>query len=290
VAAQLKPDKFLTVCGMCGGEIAPCDSNDPRIFLGFVPTDKQIYICVNCHQAYWWNERESSSPARAMKMAGKLYATVINEIQKIKDSPGGAEHTTVADTINEEEESGEDLIEGNARGEADQVVENEAANEVASAAESTTSSSPSLSSSAPSGLSAGSQALLSALQNSHTINKARPSYAMYSHKAPPTAEEEAEQNRLGLDMAALSEMMKQRDTYLLGRDEPAGSSNNTAQASSASPALSDCSTGMIDSSSSSGAPSADVKDEGSAHWLKSAYKHYVGVEPAATNWGGEFQG
>jgi hypothetical protein len=275
---------------MCGGEIAPCDSNDPRIFLGFVPTDKQIYICVNCHQAYWWNERESSSPARAMKMAGKLYATVINEIQKIKDSPGGAEHATVADTINEEDESGEDPTEGNARSDADQEIENEATNEVATAAESSASSSPSLSSSAPSGLSAGSQALLSALQNSHTINKARPSYAMYSHKAPPTAEEEAEQNRLGLDMAALSDMMKQRDTYLLGRDEPAGSNSSAAQASSASPALSDCSTGMIDSSSSSGAPSADVKDEGSAHWLKSAYKHYVGVEPAATNWGGEFQG
>ena len=50
----LNPEKFLTVCGKCNGEIEECEMNDKRITEIVVPKDKQIYICVDCAQPYWW--------------------------------------------------------------------------------------------------------------------------------------------------------------------------------------------------------------------------------------------
>jgi len=41
-----------------------------------LPTDRPLFACVECKQPYWWNSKESSSPARAMRMAEKLYKTV----------------------------------------------------------------------------------------------------------------------------------------------------------------------------------------------------------------------
>ena len=50
----LDPGKFLTVCGKCNGEIVECEADDKRITGIVVPKDKQIYICVDCAQPYWW--------------------------------------------------------------------------------------------------------------------------------------------------------------------------------------------------------------------------------------------
>lgn len=98
----LDPDRFLTVCGKCGGEIELYDIKDmqEQIKSGVLiedkvmaaaatklldvtskvqkglPTDRPLYACVECLQPYWWNDKESSSPARAMRMAEKLYKSV----------------------------------------------------------------------------------------------------------------------------------------------------------------------------------------------------------------------
>lgn len=75
---SIKQDKFLTVCGKCGGEIEECSHSDPRVSKNSAvpPTDRDVFICKQCYQPYWWNERETSTPARAMKMADKLYHAI----------------------------------------------------------------------------------------------------------------------------------------------------------------------------------------------------------------------
>ena len=47
----------------------------------FLPTDRPVYACLDCHQPYWWSNKESSSPARAMKMADKLHKTVLKHLR-----------------------------------------------------------------------------------------------------------------------------------------------------------------------------------------------------------------
>ena len=79
----LNQEKFLTVCGKCGGDIEACSIDDPRMKgknTVVPPTDRELFCCVQCHQPYWWSERENSSPARAMKMADKLYNTVVQQL------------------------------------------------------------------------------------------------------------------------------------------------------------------------------------------------------------------
>ena len=79
----LNQEKFLTVCGKCGGDIEGCQPDDPRIkgkSTIIPPTDRDLFCCVQCYQPYWWSERENSSPARAMKMADKLYNTVVQQL------------------------------------------------------------------------------------------------------------------------------------------------------------------------------------------------------------------
>ena len=44
----------------------------------YIPTDRPVFACSICHQLYWWNDRSDSSPARAMRVAKKLF-DVINE-------------------------------------------------------------------------------------------------------------------------------------------------------------------------------------------------------------------
>lgn len=61
---QPSRDKFLTVCGKCGGEIESCDHN--MLIHGFnLPQDRDVFICKLCRQPYWWSDRLTSSPARA---------------------------------------------------------------------------------------------------------------------------------------------------------------------------------------------------------------------------------
>eukprot|EP01035_Chromulina_nebulosa_P019064 gene19064-24886_t len=64
----LDKEKLLTVCGKCGGEIESCDHNDDRINGRHVPSDRPVFICVDCNQPYWWNDKADSSPARAMRV------------------------------------------------------------------------------------------------------------------------------------------------------------------------------------------------------------------------------
>lgn len=75
---SLNQEKFLTVCGKCGGEIEACSHTDPRVTQNpaVPPLDRDIFVCKDCSQPYWWNERENSSPARAMKIADKLFNAV----------------------------------------------------------------------------------------------------------------------------------------------------------------------------------------------------------------------
>ena len=46
--------------------------------LTYIPPDKPIFACTECHQIYWWNDRSDSSPARAMRVAMKLLDMVKN--------------------------------------------------------------------------------------------------------------------------------------------------------------------------------------------------------------------
>ena len=66
------------MCGKCGGEIEECTHSDPRVSNNSAvpPTDRDVFICKQCYQPYWWNERETSTPARAMKMADKLFNAI----------------------------------------------------------------------------------------------------------------------------------------------------------------------------------------------------------------------
>ena len=84
---SLNQDKFLTVCGKCGGEIEACSHTDARVTQNpaVPPLDRDIFICKDCSQPYWWNERENSSPARAMKIADKLFNAVTKNQNVIPD-------------------------------------------------------------------------------------------------------------------------------------------------------------------------------------------------------------
>jgi hypothetical protein len=77
-------EKFLTVCGKCGGPIELLlDRNDPCLLDYRIPQDIPVYKCNACKQPYWWSESMNSSPARAMKVAETLYeyitTSIINE-------------------------------------------------------------------------------------------------------------------------------------------------------------------------------------------------------------------
>ena len=84
---SLNQDKFLTVCGKCGGAIEACSHTDSRVTQNpaIPPLDRDIFICKDCSQPYWWNERENSSPARAMKIADKLFNAVTKNQNIIPD-------------------------------------------------------------------------------------------------------------------------------------------------------------------------------------------------------------
>lgn len=83
---QLSKEKFLSVCGKCGGSIIPLDNIDRNLkhLQGkYIPDDREVFICSRCDQPYWWSEREDSSPARAMKVADRLYDYVSKKLDQI---------------------------------------------------------------------------------------------------------------------------------------------------------------------------------------------------------------
>lgn len=46
----LAKERFLTVCGKCGGEIVETSPSDPRLEGKSLPTDRQVFICTVCGQ------------------------------------------------------------------------------------------------------------------------------------------------------------------------------------------------------------------------------------------------
>lgn len=49
---ELDQERFLTVCGKCGGEITEVDAADLRLMGRILPSDRSIYACVTCAQVY----------------------------------------------------------------------------------------------------------------------------------------------------------------------------------------------------------------------------------------------
>jgi uncharacterized protein with PIN domain/exonuclease III len=57
---ELSRDKFLTVCGKCGGEIERLrDLNNPRLAGKYIPSDREVFACIECVHPYWWNDDEN---------------------------------------------------------------------------------------------------------------------------------------------------------------------------------------------------------------------------------------
>ena len=68
---------FLTVCGKCGGKIEKIERDDARLKeVAYLPTERPLFCCSSCSQPYWWSERADSSPARAMRVASRLYKLI----------------------------------------------------------------------------------------------------------------------------------------------------------------------------------------------------------------------
>jgi uncharacterized protein with PIN domain len=84
---DIKESAFLTVCGKCGGEIntleevrralvssgRAAEGQSVEATATYIPTDRPVFACTMCLQAYWWDDRSDSSPARAMRVAMKLF-------------------------------------------------------------------------------------------------------------------------------------------------------------------------------------------------------------------------
>jgi mRNA deadenylase 3'-5' endonuclease subunit Ccr4/uncharacterized protein with PIN domain len=122
----IKRENFLTVCGKCGGAIVEVTAEEYReaneAFRSrqradgegdykWLPTDRQIYMCVSCTQVlqpaavdacfacvivvvvtsfaqpYWWNESEKSSPARAMMLADRLHGMIVSALDSHRAAP-----------------------------------------------------------------------------------------------------------------------------------------------------------------------------------------------------------
>jgi hypothetical protein len=126
----LDVSRFLTVCGKCGGDVVTCLSDEYKRFVRmktqvdeygsggvvsseqptdecmsstveededvvggvWVPSGKNIFVCVECLQPYWWNESEESSPARAMQLAYRLYTLVRSSLMSEDDDAHSDDH------------------------------------------------------------------------------------------------------------------------------------------------------------------------------------------------------
>jgi uncharacterized protein with PIN domain len=78
---SLDRDRFLTVCGKCGGPIEEVsDCRDKRLMGRILPVDRPVFVCVSCAQPYWWNDQENSSPAKAMKRADHLHKIITESL------------------------------------------------------------------------------------------------------------------------------------------------------------------------------------------------------------------
>lgn len=106
---SLEKDKFLTVCGKCGGKIEEMTREQVQGMAVtihsascYLPDDKEIFQCVDCRQPYWWNDSESSSPARAMRVAHELFETVTRRLAEGTSSGSSSSSVTVEAETTEE--------------------------------------------------------------------------------------------------------------------------------------------------------------------------------------------
>ena len=99
-------DTFLTVCGKCGGKIRKTESRDDPALVDveYLPPDRPIFVCeeMDCGQAYWWNDRVDSSPARAMRVASRLYS-IIQKGEPVAKKEANMASCIYASGITEEE-------------------------------------------------------------------------------------------------------------------------------------------------------------------------------------------
>ena len=99
---EIREDGLMTMCALCGGRIDTLETvqaldesfiirtdvsmnGEEELGTGeqsscsstsYVPTDRPVFACVKCHQLYWFNDKYSSSPARAMRVAKKLFELI----------------------------------------------------------------------------------------------------------------------------------------------------------------------------------------------------------------------
>lgn len=73
---ELDRANFLSVCAKCGGRIEACSSKDLRLQGKDAPKDRELFICSQCLQVYWWSSSENGSSARARRLAENLFVKV----------------------------------------------------------------------------------------------------------------------------------------------------------------------------------------------------------------------
>lgn len=75
---EVSKNQLLSVCGKCGGPIIRAEPDDPRFDNAGIPRDgRALYLCEECHQPYYFNDKPTSSPAMAMRKAEYLYKLIV---------------------------------------------------------------------------------------------------------------------------------------------------------------------------------------------------------------------
>ena len=89
---ELEPEKFLTRCVVCNGDICEVDESSEkyRILNSYeAPTDHvdemEVYECNNCGQGYWWDDRPTSSASRVKSAATNLFLQCLRAGVPIKN-------------------------------------------------------------------------------------------------------------------------------------------------------------------------------------------------------------
>lgn len=104
---EINENTFLTVCGKCGGRIRKSSKSEIRESFSteYLPEDgRPLFQCVECMQPYWWNERVDSSPARAMRVASRLFDIIKSdrEGEKVRGKSASMPSSVYANGVTED--------------------------------------------------------------------------------------------------------------------------------------------------------------------------------------------